>query len=69
MWEVRFADVTLSPVHMSACGLVCERGLSVRFPRFVRTRPDKRVEDATTPQQLAELYLKAASGGRDGLIT
>lgn len=62
VWEVRAADITLSPVHKAACGLVhAERGLSLRFPRFIRKRPDKRLCDATTPGQLAALYLKQAS--------
>ena len=44
MWEIRGADVTVSPVHRAALGLVHpERGLSLRFPRFIRKRPDKRL--------------------------
>ena len=63
VWELRGADVTVSPVHMAAAGLVhSTRGLSMRFPRFVRKRDDKRLADATTPQQLAALYLKQTQG-------
>ena len=63
VWEVRGADITISPVHMSAAGLVHEqRGLSMRFPRFIRKRPDKRVLDATTPELLAALYRKQTQG-------
>jgi DNA ligase-1 len=39
-----------------------QRGLSMRFPRFIRKRPDKRLSDATTPQQLAALFRKQAQG-------
>lgn len=54
VWEVAFADITLSPTYTAALGLVSDqRGLSLRFPRFVRTREDKSVEEASTPQFLA----------------
>ena len=63
VWEVRGADITVSPVHLAAAGLVhVQRGLSMRFPRFIRKRPDKRVLDATTPEMLAALYRKQTQG-------
>ena len=64
VWEVRGADITLSPVHMAAAGMVpgSPRGLSMRFPRFIRKRPDKRLADATTPDQLVELFRKQMQG-------
>ena len=63
VWEVRGADVTVSPVHMSAAGLVHpDRGLSIRFPRFIRKRPDKQIRDATTPEALAALFRKQNQG-------
>lgn len=63
---MRGADITLSPVYQAAKGLVSEeRGLSLRFPRFLSRRTDKNPEDATTPQQLADLYREQNLGGED----
>ncbi|KAK8175183.1 hypothetical protein IWX90DRAFT_101626 [Phyllosticta citrichinensis] len=59
VWECAFADITLSPTYPAALGLVNdERGLSLRFPRFLRVRDDKGIEDASTSDFLAALYRK-----------
>ncbi|RMZ86643.1 hypothetical protein DV736_g6131, partial [Chaetothyriales sp. CBS 134916] len=59
VWEMAFADITLSPTYTAAIGLVSEeRGLSMRFPRFLKVREDKSVEEASTSDFLAELYRK-----------
>lgn len=59
VWEIRGADITLSPVYTAAKGLIsAERGLSLRFPRFLRRRADKTPNEASKPQQLANLYLE-----------
>ncbi|KAK4556340.1 hypothetical protein LTR86_006484 [Recurvomyces mirabilis] len=72
VWEMAFADVTLSPTYTAAIGLVSEeRGLSLRFPRFLKVREDKGIEEATSNEFLAGLYRKqearapaaAADGG------
>ena len=61
MWEVRAAALSLSPVWGAARGTVPgggERGLALRFPRFVRARPDKRARDATSSAQLAQMFAR-----------
>jgi DNA ligase-1 len=59
VWEIAFADVTISPVYTSAIGLVHEdKGLSLRFPRFLKVREDKGIEEASDSDFLAELYRK-----------
>ncbi|KAH7373790.1 hypothetical protein KP509_17G075000 [Ceratopteris richardii] len=59
VWEIRGADLTVSPVHQAAAGLVHHsRGISLRFPRFIKERSDKNVEDTTTPLEIAELFQK-----------
>jgi DNA ligase-1 len=59
VWEIRGADMTLSPVHSAAAGQVMadsSRGVSLRFPRFLHKRLDKSVSNATTSGELAEMY-------------
>lgn len=59
VWEMAFADITLSPTYTAAIGLVSQdRGLSMRFPRFLRKREDKSMEEASTNELLAALFRK-----------
>ncbi|KAJ1325885.1 DNA ligase 1 [Microdochium nivale] len=59
VWEMAFADITLSPTYTAAIGLVSQdRGLSMRFPRFLKKREDKSIEEASTNELLASLYRK-----------
>jgi DNA ligase-1 len=59
VWEVAFADITLSPTYTAAIGLVSdERGLSTRFPRFLKIREDKSIDEATEAADLAAMYRK-----------
>ncbi|PWN54495.1 ATP-dependent DNA ligase [Violaceomyces palustris] len=57
VWEIRGADITISPNYTAAAGLIHpEKGLSIRFPRFMRRREDKGPEMASTPEMLAGIY-------------
>lgn len=65
VWEMAFADITLSPTYQAAIGLVSEeRGLSLRFPRFLKVREDKSVDEASTGDDLAVLWRKQAERSR-----
>ena len=64
VWEMAFADITKSPTYLAAIGLVDQdRGLSMRFPRFLKTREDKSIDEASTADFLAELWFKQEAKG------
>jgi DNA ligase 1 len=56
--EVLGAEVTLSPIHPCAMDSIRKgAGLAIRFPRFTgKYRTDKAPEDATTSQEIVEMY-------------
>jgi len=54
--EIIGAEITISPLHTCCKDNYEKGGLSVRFPRFIRWRPDKSPEDATTSKEIYEMY-------------
>ncbi|CAG9464257.1 unnamed protein product [Pedinophyceae sp. YPF-701] len=58
VWEITGADLSISPVHRAAEGRVAGAagGVALRFPRFLRVRPDKTADEATDAARVADMY-------------
>jgi DNA ligase-1 len=54
--EVRGAEITTSPSHTCNWNKREKRGLSLRFPRFVKWRPEKAPEQATAVQEIVNMF-------------
>ncbi|KAF1841136.1 ATP-dependent DNA ligase [Cucurbitaria berberidis CBS 394.84] len=63
VWEVKTADLTLSPRYRAAADEVSGggKGVSLRFPRFIKERDDKKTEEASTSRMIAEMYSRQES--------
>jgi DNA ligase-1 len=54
--EISGAELSISPVHTVARDKLGKGGLALRFPRFLRWRDDKTAEEATTVQEIWDMY-------------
>ncbi|KAL6717105.1 ATP-dependent DNA ligase Cdc17 [Lecanora helva] len=61
VWEVQTADLTVSPRYKAGAdelGNSDGKGISLRFPRFIKERDDKKPDDATQNTMVIEMYKK-----------
>jgi len=65
VWEVKAADLSKSSAHRGAVGKTGDedRGIGLRFPRFERIRDDKRPYEATSSDQILDMYYSQDSVG------
>lgn len=63
LFEVKVADLTTSPIYKCGASYIGdgEKGISLRFPRFIQIRSDKSTEDATSSDQIVEMYTSQAN--------
>ena len=54
--EILADEITLSPRHTAGKKASDGRGYSLRFPRLVRFRDDKKAADATTADEVADMF-------------
>lgn len=58
VWEIGYDSFTHSPSYKTGKNLLnLEFGLSLRFPRFIRTREDKGLKEVNTEEEITEIYV------------
>lgn len=69
VWEVKTADLTLSPRYKAGADDMADKesggkGISLRFPRFIKERDDKKADQATDSKMVVEMYHKQEGVGK-----
>lgn len=54
--EIGYDEITKSKVHSASKTLMKDKALSLRFPRLIIFERDKRVEQATSSEELLKMY-------------
>lgn len=66
VWEITGSDVSISSQHTAGLSITQpkekEKGISVRFPRFIRVRTDKRIDDCSTSDMFRDYLEKFFKG-------
>lgn len=60
LFEIEAADLTISPSHTCSHKSIeseTHAGISLRFPRFIRIRQDKSLEEITSSEEILEMFL------------
>lgn len=68
MWELQAADLSKSSAHRGGIGRLGAgadqgRGIGLRFPRYLRDREDKKPENATTAEQIVDMFYSQSGVG------
>lgn len=60
VWEIGFDSFTISPIYQVGRNtLDKDKGISLRFPKFIRERKDKNVNQANNPEDIIDMYTKS----------
>ncbi|TFG05485.1 MAG: ATP-dependent DNA ligase [Promethearchaeota archaeon] len=55
--EILGDEITISSVHSAGFGRIKpDSGLAIRFPRFIRWRADKSIDEITTADEIIDMY-------------
>lgn len=61
VWEITGAEFSRANIHTAGASGDETRGISIRFPRFTKTREDKSWKEATSVRELSQMAAKIDS--------